>query len=469
MTSAAIPTFIVLQGLLMAGLLSYSLSNEQRAANFVATSRTKLPTLLPEEIRIRIAKAIAETGLPPRIEMLCAEIPYLVPKISEWANASGVIGADFMQVVTWSVEYERRKILTDSVPVVQELLGMNEPADTIVQMLRDAIREVSSGRSITPSNAFDLKTWYENEKTGPMWWVEPLDWIVGGMAPGSLAVIGGFTGSLKTTFAIDVLYNAVVELGYNAVFYSFEMTREQLLIRLIVRHAQNKEFREDNMDITVSKVIQRKLSPSEQEFLYNKVKPDLFGNPLHGYLLIRESVDLPELSLKAIEADLVEVNTDCPGYLHVVFIDYLQMVGRATGNGRAADGYYQTGAVARWAKNMAMEFQGRGLTVFLLAQFSRSKHDEAVESQGIYDLSAFAESAEIERAADYAVSIYYETEERASEKAKMQLLKNRHGQTIHEPFEVLADPNRVWVGDFNEATSGAEVLAELLADEPDFL
>lgn len=312
MIPSAVPAFEVLVVLLMAGLLSRTLTDEQRAANFIAASRTQLPSLLPEDIRVRIAKAIAETGLPPRIEMLCAELPHHVSKLSEWANQSGLYGADFVQVVAWSVEYERRNILTKGLPMIAELLQRNEPADSIVQMLLDAIRQVSSGRSITPSSSFDLQAWYEKVRTGPMWYVEPLDWIVGSMVAGSLAVIGGFTGSLKTTFAIDVLYNGVVNLKYNAVFYSFEMTREQILIRLIVRHAQHKKFRKESMDITMSRIIERELSPNEQEFLFNKVQSDLFSNPEHGYLLIRETVDLPEISLKAIEDDLIEVNADCP-------------------------------------------------------------------------------------------------------------------------------------------------------------
>jgi hypothetical protein len=469
MIPSVFPSFEVLVTLLMAGLLSRSLTDEQRVANFVAASRTQFPSLLPDEIRARIAKAISETGLPPRIEMLCAELPHLADQISTWAKEPGAFGSEFVQVVDWSVEYERRGILTNGLPVIVGLLQKGETCDSIVQMLQDAIRQVSSGKSIVASGSFNLRAWYEREEQGPMWYVEQLDWIVGGMVAGSLAVIGGFTGSLKTTFAINVLYNDVVNMGYDAVFYSFEMTREQLLIRLIVRHAQHKKFRKESMDIAVSKVIERELSPNEEEFLFNKVQPDLFGNPEHGHLIIRESVDLPELSLKAIEEDLTEVNAECGGYLQIVFIDYLQMLGRATGNGRASDGYYQTGAVARWAKNLAMEFQGRGLTVFLLAQFSRAKHNEAVDNDGIYDLSAFAESAEIERAADYAVSIYYGREEKSSQQARMQLLKNRHGRTIEEPFDVLADPDHVWVGDFTDDMSGAEVLAELLADEPDLM
>ena len=67
------------------------------------------------------------------------------------------------------------------------------------------------------------------------------------------------------------------------------------------------------------------------------------------------------------------------------------------------------------------------------------------------------------------MSIYYGREEKASEQAKMQLLKNRHGQTIEEPFQVLADPDHVCVGDFNNEASGAEILSELLADEPDLM
>lgn len=247
--------------------------------------------------------------------MLCAEVPYVADQIVAWSKESGVHGSEFGQVVAWSVEYERRRILTNGLPVIVDLLQKGEQSDSIVRMLHDAITEVSSGKDITSIGSFDFRAWYEAEEKGPMWYVEPLDWIVGGMVAGSLAVIGGFTGSLKTTFAINVLYNAVVNLRYNAVFYSFEMTREQLLIRLIVRHSQHKRFRKECMDITVSKVMERKLSMNEEEFLFNKVQPDLFENLSYGHLIIREAVDLRELSLRAIEEDLGEVNAKCGAFL----------------------------------------------------------------------------------------------------------------------------------------------------------
>ena len=202
----------------------------------------------------------------------------------------------------------------------------------------------------------------------------------------------------------------------------------------------------------MSRIADQELSESEEQFLFEEVEVDLKNDPLHGRMFILDSGDIESVSAQGIEATLTNIDSICGSYgLNLVIIDYAQMLGRAAGLGSAADGYYQSGQAARWAKNLAMRFAGRGITVILLAQFSRSKHTEAIENDGTYDLSAFAESSEIERAADYAVSIFYDREQKSRSQAKMQLLKNRDRETIDEPFEVLADPDHVYVGDFNDS------------------
>ncbi|MCP6720448.1 MAG: hypothetical protein KJI72_03995 [Patescibacteria group bacterium] len=124
-----------------------------------------------------------------------------------------------------------------------------------------------------------------------------------------------------------------------------------------------------------------------------------------------------------------------------------------------------------------MRFRNKGLTVFFLSQFSRAAYQSTKNqgesnkdkrSKGEYDLTAFSEASEIEKAADICVSIYYDEEFKKTKEATMQLLKNRDGDTIEEPFKVIVKPERIYVGDYdrdkdNRNSAVDELLAEYLA------
>lgn len=455
---------------LYAGCLSLHLTEFQRTCNYQLLRAEKLSRIRISQLDEAIEEQMNDIGTVPSLEYLCAKLPDLAADITFVANIKGIHGDEYSSLLDECRHAERRAILEGSMSRLYATVKSEERIDTSIQSLIADLSAVGHGRYCEEIKGMNARDLYKDPKSGPMLYIEQFDWPVGPIPPGRLVCIGAYVGNLKTTYGLNIVYNNAIELGYNIAFISLEMHKEMLYERFLIRHSLHPRFASHCMDITMDKFKNRALSTSEEEFLFDVVEKDLKGNPEYGHIYFLDSRDFNAVTPEEIEAHLASIDAKHPKYgLNMVMIDYLQLFARYGANGKASDGYYHTGTIARWSKDLATRFLHKGLTVFMLAQFSRAKHSEALEEDnyGRYDLDAFAESAEIERACDIAVSIFYGPEEIKKEQAKMQLLKNRDGKTIDEPFEVLADPGRMYVGDYNDTSPSASILAELLADEPD--
>jgi replicative DNA helicase len=313
------------------------------------------------------------------------------------------------------------------------------------------MRELNLDAMIRPS---------PKDNRGPMMYIEALDWKLPGIAPGRLVVIGGYVGNFKTLMGINVLYNNVVNLRYNGCFISLEMYAKDIYRRLAVLHAGSPGFRKYNQTITMQKLINDGFSRDEEDFFYNMVVPDLQSNPKYGNITIIDSLSLGSAdigtALYTVNENLKEKQGKDHG-LHFVILDYIQLYAQYWGNDREIDRITATGIVARGLKNMALTFDGRGITVFALSQLSRAAFMAAKDQiknshennpyEYIYSVTSFAESSEIERASDACITIFSDDKLKEKHIAIVQLIKNRDGETIDKGFEVLALPDVAYIGD----------------------
>jgi hypothetical protein len=108
---------------------------------------------------------------------------------------------------------------------------------------------------------------------------------------------------------------------------------------------------------------------------------------------------------------------------------------------------------ARWFQQLAKRFNHpQGLQVTLLAQTHDDAFKEALKNEGRYEASrVVGESKEIEDAADYIMTVYCSPNEKKDGFAKVQLLKNRHGEDFHEPEQIAIDPSRFMVQDWERS------------------
>lgn len=82
---------------------------------------------------------------------------------------------------------------------------------------------------------------------------ETLDKITQGFKPGELIIIAGRPSMGKTSFAINIIYNAIINTNCNAYIFSLEMSREEILDKLIslssnitLHKIQSKDINEHN-------------------------------------------------------------------------------------------------------------------------------------------------------------------------------------------------------------------------------
>jgi replicative DNA helicase len=318
---------------------------------------------------------------------------------------------------------------------------------------------------------------------GPMLYFEPFDWKVRGM-PKRFVIVGGFSGSYKTTFALNIAYNNAIALEYNVCFLSLEMPSEDLKLRLAVRHAQNPKFMKFNQVIKISDVVQGNLSADAKRFLFNEVIPDLKNNRKYGRIFVLESSDIAEYSTAGLEYALMAIEKKLQDELgaggktdiHLFIIDYLQLVGRYANAASAQDRFFMVQQVARAMKELTQMYAiGRGITIIALSQMTRAAYQSVVERvrnarrpsekyDNLYDLTAFAESSELANSADIAVTIFSDDELKKLGHARVQLVKNRYGEPLEQGVNAFVSPDVCYFGDIPEEPRPDSFVGSLLAD-----
>jgi replicative DNA helicase len=317
---------------------------------------------------------------------------------------------------------------------------------------------------------------------GCLLFLKQLDDTVGGI-PRQFVVIGGAPGSYKSTYAINIAYNNAIELARSSCILELEMTEQAILTRLLVRHAQHPRFRRftnANMDITVAKCEKDWLSIEERFFLFDIVANDFNTNQGYGKISIvglndfyLSGKDLGQL-IPIVENTLIRKNPRDD--LDLLIIDYIQILARnAQYVQNASDQYKMVGDLAHYLKNLSLSYGPRGLSIIALSQLNRKSYDDVKKridnnhhSTGkyddLYDFTCFAESSEVSNAADVAITLYADDDLKERKVAMVQLLKNRNGETIETPFEVLALPKYGYFGDCSHPGEDANCINDLIND-----
>lgn len=311
---------------------------------------------------------------------------------------------------------------------------------------------------------------------GPMMHIAQLDWILRGIQPGKLVVLGGYVGSYKTLLGINMMYKNAINLKYNVMFLSLEMYEKEIYQRLIVRHANSPIFEKYSKSVTMHALRNGELKTDEMEFLCDIVIPDLQTSKDYGNIMVVDNMAFDGNILGL--ADYVEktwVSTYGQGQtLDLLIIDYIQLLAQYWGDG--SDPTNATKKVASYLKRMAMGFNDHGMVVVALSQLSRAAYMAAKDVvkfsrerdpyQYLYSVTSFAESAEIERASDVALTLFVDDTLKNEHAAFLQLIKNRDGESIEKGIKIRTSPDLAYIGDYVEDTGFSidDYIGELLGN-----
>jgi len=224
-----------------------------------------------------------------------------------------------------------------------------------------------------------------------------IDNCLAGMQASNLLILAGRPGLGKTSLALNIAQHATVEEKIPIGFFSLEMSKEELVDRLLVSEA----------DIDAWRLKTGKLSDDDFSQL-----SDAMGVLAEAPFFIDDTpgISLAELRTKARRLQ-VEEN------IKLIFVDYLQLI---HGSRNTESRVQEVSEISQGLKNLARELR---IPVLALSQLSR-----AVEHRGSNrpQLADLRESGAIEQDADVVMFIYREDEENL-DNLKLSVAKHRNG------------------------------------------
>ena len=232
-----------------------------------------------------------------------------------------------------------------------------------------------------------------------------LDSAIAGLNNSDLLIPAARPGMGKSSFALNVLLHAGKFSGKSVVYFSLEMSREQLAMRLISSEAF----------VELKKLITGKLNEED----WTKVAAASASLNQTNILID----DNPMLSVADMNAKCRRVDN-----LGLVVIDYLQLMTSAGGPSRGGDNRQQVVSdMSRALKIMAKELN---VPVLCLSQLSRANESRSDKRPMLSDLR---ESGAIEQDADIILFLYrddyYNDDSEEHNLAECIVAKNRHGET----------------------------------------
>jgi len=224
-----------------------------------------------------------------------------------------------------------------------------------------------------------------------------LDNKLAGMQDSNLLILAARPGIGKTTLALNISLNAAVKNKIAVGFFSLEMSKEELVDRLLVGQA----------DIDAWRLKTGKLSDDDYKKL-TEAMGDLSEAPIY----IDDTPGLSVLEMRT-KARKLKIEKD----IKFLVVDYLQLAD----SGKRFDSRVQeVSFVSQGLKNLARELK---IPVIALSQLSRSVEQRGVKKPQLSDLR---ESGAIEQDADVVMFLWREDDENL-ENCSLDIAKHRNG------------------------------------------
>ena len=233
-----------------------------------------------------------------------------------------------------------------------------------------------------------------------------IDAVLGGMNRSDLIIIGARPGVGKTSFSLNIARNAAVNSGKRVAFFSLEMSKEQLVSRLLSSESA----------IESQKLRWGGLSGDDEWERLANASANLYKTEM--FIDDTAAITVPQMKAK-LRRNKVDL----------VFIDYLQLIEPV--NKRTDNRVQQVSEITRALKVMAKELD---IPIVVCSQLSRTPVQGKARAPQLSDLR---ESGSIEQDADIVMLLYRVDDSQqnddpdapAPDTAQCIIAKNRHGAT----------------------------------------
>lgn len=321
-------------------------------------------------------------------------------------------------------KFYMRTLINISSETIENAVAQQETADALLDNAEQKIYNIRQGKTsnapsklkdIIVNNVYDTlkkitgedKDLYKGYTTG----YTDLDKVLTGLNRSDLILIGARPAMGKTSFALNLARN-VAALGKRKVlFFSLEMTKEQLAMRVLGTEARVSSMKMRNGNISQDEWIRLGMATSAL-------------NDCELYFDDTSSITVPEMKAK----------TRRLGGVECVIIDYLGLI---KGSTRTENRVQEVSEITRNLKMMAKDLN---IPIICCAQLSRGTEGRGKSHRP--QLSDLRESGSIEQDADIVMMLYrpdYYKGEREDDEPEEQkqdaniaeviVVKNRHGET----------------------------------------
>lgn len=233
-----------------------------------------------------------------------------------------------------------------------------------------------------------------------------LDRVTLGLNKSELILIAARPGMGKTSIALNIALHAAMAQKKTVAIFSLEMSREQLVMRLLSRAALIPS--QNLLTGQLSEQQWRDVSDAAQTLSMTDMRID----------------DNPTLTVSDMNAQCRRVPN-----LDLVVIDYLQLM-QSAGSGHSWSNESRTQAVSDISRMLKIMAKELNVPVICLSQLSRANESRQDKRPMLSDLR---ESGAIEQDADVVIGLYrdgyYNKECENPNLAEAIILKNRKGQT----------------------------------------
>jgi replicative DNA helicase len=310
-----------------------------------------------------------------------------------------------------------RRLIISSAKIISSSYEQKEDADELLNEAQAAILEVAEQRvkpGFIPVNqltrpTLDMIAQFAERREaviGVPTGFRLLDNLTSGLQKSELIIVAARPSMGKTALCLNISQYVGMNTDYAVGFFSMEMAKEQIVVRLLSADSQ----------LDIRRV--RTGFVSEREFEKLKLSAEALSR---ARIFLDETPGLTVMEMKAKSRRLkMERNLD------IVFIDYIQLM---RPGGRFENRNQEMAYISRSLKELAKELQ---IPVVGISQLSRAPEKGRREPRP--QLSDLRESGAIEQDADvvvfiYRPEVYQPNDESLRGIAEINVAKQRNGPT----------------------------------------
>jgi replicative DNA helicase len=281
-----------------------------------------------------------------------------------------------------------RQLILISNDTARDAYDAQQPADELLDHAQNELFQLSQkteARTYRPLKSLATETFEQIQKafhnkekvTGVETGFTDLDNITGGLQRSDLIIVAGRPAMGKTSFALNLAFNAAFRYKQPVGVFSLEMSSEQLCMRLI-----SSQGRLDNHAVRTGK-----LRDTDWPRLTQALS-DLTNTPM--YIDDTSAISLLEIRSKARRMVMQHG-------VKLLVIDYLQLVNAGT---RIENRQQEISTISRSLKGLAKDLD---VPIVALSQLSRAVESRSGNRPMLSDLR---ESGAIEQDADLVMFVY---------------------------------------------------------------